>query len=114
MCDVIRNRRQRIRTFSLWFLASLLSFGYLQPLRAGSALDTFFDNLDSPSAFEDYFRDWFKRANGPNRGKNQVFLLPGVVIGPIAAVQPANVVRGSGLPICRQRRPPTIREQLDL
>jgi hypothetical protein len=63
MCDVIRNRRPRIRSRSLWFLTLLLSFGYLQSSRAGSALDAFFDSLDSPSAFEDYFRDWFKRVD---------------------------------------------------
>jgi hypothetical protein len=54
-CDVIWNRRQKIRSCSSWFLTLLLSFGYLQSSRAGSALDAFFDNLDSPSAFEDYF-----------------------------------------------------------
>jgi hypothetical protein len=63
MCDVTWNRRQRIRSCSIWLLALSLSFGYLQSSRAGSALDAFFDNLDSPSAFEDYFRDWFKRVD---------------------------------------------------
>jgi len=63
MSNIIWNRRQKIRSCSLWFLILLLSFGYLQSSRAGSALDAFFDNLDSPSAFEDYFRDWFKRVD---------------------------------------------------
>ena len=63
MSDVTWNRRQRIRSYSIWPLALLLSFGYLQSSRASSALDAFFDNLDSPSAFEDYFRDWFKRVD---------------------------------------------------
>ena len=60
---IIWNRRQKIPSCSLWFLALLLSFGYLQSSRAGSALDAFPDRLDSPSAFGDYFRDWFKRVD---------------------------------------------------
>jgi hypothetical protein len=49
----------------------LLSFGYPQPSRAGSASDTFSDSLDSSSenspnllsAVGDYFRDWYKRVD---------------------------------------------------
>jgi hypothetical protein len=49
----------------------LLSFGYPQPSRAGSASDTFSNSLDSPSedspgllsAVGDYFHDWFKRVD---------------------------------------------------
>ena len=66
---IIWNRRQNIPC--LWFLVLLLSFGYPQPSRAGSASDTFSNSLDSPSedspnflsAFADYFRDWFRRVD---------------------------------------------------
>ena len=60
---IIWHRRQKIPSCSLWFPALLLSFWYLQSSRAGSALDAFADNLDSPSAFGDYFRDCFKRVD---------------------------------------------------
>jgi hypothetical protein len=58
---VIWDRTQKIPILSLWFLVLLLSLGYLQPSHAGSALTTFADSLDPLPAFEDYFRDWFKR-----------------------------------------------------
>ncbi len=66
---IVWNRRQKISC--LWFLALLVSFGYPQPSRAGSASDTFSNSLDSLSedspkllpALEDYFRDWFKRVD---------------------------------------------------
>ena len=60
---IVWNPRQKNPNCSLWFLVLLLSFGYLQSSGAGSALDAFADNLDPPSAFEDYFRDWFKRVD---------------------------------------------------
>ena len=66
---IIWNRRQKIPC--LWFLVLLLSFGYPQPSRAGSASDTFSNSLDSPSedspnllsAVGDYFRDWSNRVD---------------------------------------------------
>jgi hypothetical protein len=58
---VIWDRTQKIPSRSLWFLVLWLSLGYLQSSRAGTALPTFADSLDPPPAFEDYFRDWFKR-----------------------------------------------------
>ena len=66
---IIWNLRQKVPY--LWFLVLLVSFGYPQPSRAGSASDTFSNSLDSPSedspnllpALEDYFRDWFKRVD---------------------------------------------------
>ena len=67
--NIIWNRGQKIPC--LWFLVLLLSFGYPQPSRAGSASDTFSNSLDSPSedspgllsAVGDYFHDWFKRVD---------------------------------------------------
>jgi hypothetical protein len=63
MCRMIWSYRQKVQSCSLWFLALLPSFGYLQSSRAGSALNAFADSLDSSSAFGDYFRDWFKRVD---------------------------------------------------
>ena len=64
MRRMIWSPRQKVQSRSLWFLALLLSFGYLQSSsRAGSAWDAFAGSLDPPSAFGDYFRDWFKRVD---------------------------------------------------
>jgi hypothetical protein len=60
---VVWNRGQKIQSFSTWYLVLLLSLAYLRSSRAQSAMDAFADNLDPPSAFEDYFRDWFKRVD---------------------------------------------------
>ena len=51
--------------------------------------------------------------NGANRGKNQVFITSGVVLGRIPAIRKTNAHCGNGLPICRQRPSPTVRKQLD-
>lgn len=63
---IIWDRRWKVPSYGLWFLVLLLGSGYLQSSRAASALDLFADNLDSPSAFENYFRDWFKRVDEEN------------------------------------------------
>jgi hypothetical protein len=57
--------RPKVQSCSLGFLALflLLNFGYFQSSRAGAALDAFAGSLDPPSAFGDYFRDWFKRVD---------------------------------------------------
>ncbi len=60
MRKIIWSRRQKIPSCSLWYLALLLSLACLQSSRAGSASDAFGDSLDSLSAVEDYFSDWFK------------------------------------------------------
>jgi hypothetical protein len=63
MREIIRNRGQKIQSCSTWFLVLLLSLGYLQSSRAGSASDAFGESLDSLSAVGDYFGDWFKRVD---------------------------------------------------
>ena len=57
------NRRRKGPRCSLWFLVLLSSLAYVQSSRAQSALDAFSDNLDPVPAFENYFRDWYKRVD---------------------------------------------------
>ena len=60
---IICNRRQKIPSCSLWFLALLLSFGFLQSSRAGSASDAFGDSPNLLPAVGEYFCDWYKRVD---------------------------------------------------
>ena len=59
----IWNHKRKGPRCGFWVLVLLSSFGYVQLCRGQSAVEAFSDSVDPPSAFEDYFRDWFKRVD---------------------------------------------------
>jgi hypothetical protein len=63
MGRIICRHRYKLQICISCFLTLLLSFGYMQSSRAGSASDAFANSLDSRSAFGDYFGDWFNRVD---------------------------------------------------